>query len=277
MLPDFFVIGAAKCGTTSICSLLGQHPDVFMSDPMEIHYFGREDPHKTRAWYEEHFSQVTGEVAVGEGSTSYTHPHIIEACASEIASLVPGARLIYMVRDPIRRLESDWKMRMHEGWAVGDSINEAVREPGTTLLRHGLYWRNLNVYRERFADEQILTVFLEDFVASPQGELKRCFTHLGVDPDVDVEDPHRARNRSGDFRRDRPIGRWLRNAGVIARARRSVPKWVFSVGKAALTRPDRFTVRWAPDVKREVLDRLEGDSRRFLEYCGKPGDFWSGD
>lgn len=273
--PNFFVIGAAKCGTTSMCTLLGQHPDVFMSDPMEIHYFGREDPEKTRSWYMSHFQDVEDESAVGEGSTSYTHPHIIEACASEIATAVPDARLIYMVRHPIRRLESDWKMRKHEGWAPEGSINEAVRDRDTTLITHGLYWKNLEVYRRYFSDDQILVVFLGDFSGSPQDELERCFSHIGVDEDVMVEGAHEPRNQSSDFRRDRWLGHLLRRGGVVSLARLYLPEQVFEAGKRILTDPDRYSVDWRPSVKRQVARELAQDSRRFLEHCGKPPDYWT--
>ena len=70
MLPNFIVIGAPKCGTTSLCHLLGNHPQVFMSKVKEPHYFGRKDPTKTLLWYEEHFVGAEDKKAIGEGSTS---------------------------------------------------------------------------------------------------------------------------------------------------------------------------------------------------------------
>lgn len=275
MLPDFFVIGAAKCGTTTLCTLLGRHPDVFMSDPKEIHYFGRDDPEKTRSWYEAHFDRAAEFSAVGEGSTSYTHPHIIERCAAELVVAVPEARLIYMVRDPLRRLESDWKMRKHERWAPPGSINEAALEEDTTLIGHGLYWKNLNVYRRRFADEQLLVVFLEDLARSPEDVLRRCFVHIGVDPDATIEESEFHGNRSKDFRRDSWLSSRLRRFGVMPLLRRFVPEGPFSLAKELLTRPDRYTVRWDPVVRREVLDSFVDDTRALLSHCGKPPDFWS--
>lgn len=274
MLPNFFVIGAAKCGTTSVCTLLGQHPDVFMCDPMEPHYFGRKDPVKTRAWYEEHFDDVTNETAVGEGSTSYTRPDLVADCASEIADLAPDARLIYVVRNPLRRLESDWKMRKREGWATGGPIANAATRDDTMLLTQGMYWQNLNHYRRRFEDEQICVVFLEDFSESPSEEMRRSFAHIGVDTDVELEDPGEPRNSSSDFRRPRRGAGWLREVGLVDIARRAVPGPVFRAAKRLLTRPDRYDVRWDPDARERVAAELFGDAQRFLDYCGKPEDFW---
>jgi hypothetical protein len=274
MLPTFLVIGAAKCGTTSLCARLGDHPDVFFSNPKEIHYFGRDDARKTLEWYEEHFRGADGRRAIGEGSTSYTHPQIIHRCVREIHERLPEARLIYMVRHPLKRLESDWRMRMHEGWGEPD-INLAACKEGTTLVTHGLYWKNLQAYRAVFPDEQIAVIFLEDFASSPRAELARCFKHIGVDPEVPIAEPGKAENRSSDFRQDGVVAAWLRQKGAVGLARKVLPRTVFEVAKEVLTDPDTYAPRWDPVTRRSVWDRFVQDSARFLEHCGKPRDFWS--
>lgn len=276
VLPNYFVIGAAKSGTTTLCTLLGHHPNVFMSTPKEIHYFGRSDPEKTREWYEAHFASGGAYRAVGEGSTSYTHPHIVEACAREIAAAAPDARLIYMVRHPLRRLESDWKMRKHEDWAPEGSINVAAREADTTLIGHSLYWQNLSIYRRHFADEQLLVVFLEDFSKAPRRELARCFAHLRVRWDMEIADLTLQANRSQDFRRDTLVARWARSTGLLPIVRDIVPQRLFSKAKGMLTRADRFTPQWDPGVRSWVLAKLRDDARQLLEHCGKNPAFWEG-
>jgi hypothetical protein len=84
-----------------------------------------------------------------------------------------------MVRHSLVRLESDWKMRSHERWSEGASINEAV-DLQPTLITQGAYWTNIKVYRRLFRNDQILIIFLEDFSRDPHAELDRCFRHLGV-------------------------------------------------------------------------------------------------
>ena len=127
MLPTFIVIGAAKCGTTSICNVLGSHSDVFMSEPKEPHYFSSSPDSKiTHSWYESLFSSADGHIAIGEGSTSYTAPNRISRTARRLAQTIPDCKLIYVVRDPLKRLESDWKMRRREGWTPA-SIKGALQ------------------------------------------------------------------------------------------------------------------------------------------------------
>lgn len=275
MLPTFLVIGAAKCGTTTLCARLEEHPDVFVARPREIHYFGRDVPQKTPAWYEEHFEGAEAFPAVGEGSTSYTHPDIIEAAADQIARELPAARLIYMVRHPIKRLESDWRMRRREGWAEAD-INQAVARRSGSLVTHGKYWTNLGVYRERFPDDQMLVVFLEDLIRDPEGELRRCLAHVGVDPDVPIPDPGRAENQASEARQDGLVAGLLRRTGVVDAARKVTPEPLFRLSKEVLTKEERYEAVWDPRVRERLWqEEFAGEAARLLEHFGKPADFWS--
>jgi len=273
MLPNFIVIGAAKCGTTSVCDLLGKHPDVFMCEPKEPCFFSHMDENeRTREWYESLFQQAGSEPAVGEGSTAYTHPDVIERTAAAIKALIPDCRLIYMVRHPLKRLESDWRMRRHEGWtpaAIGDAVTE---QP--SLMTHGFYWQNLGVYRRNFPDEQILVVFLEDFVRDPNGELQRCLQHIGVDPDFTVEDAARPRNSAADFRKDGRIAARLRQLAAFETVKDALPVWFVQGAKGLLTRQERFPVEWDPEIRRRTIAQLREDAAHFLSHCGKPEEFW---
>lgn len=273
MLPNYLVIGAAKCGTSSLCHLLGSHPDAFMSRPKEIHFFGRNDPTRTLEWYQAFFDAAGSKRAVGEGSTSYTHPEIMEAAAEQIHRLIPLCRLIYMVRRPIERLESDWKMRRHDGWPVG-TINEAVRNHAS-LITLGLYWRNLSVYRRHFPDQQIRIVFLEDFTRDPDTELRRCFEHIGVDPDMRIADANRARNAASGYRNYGAVARRLRSAAWFTSVKRFIPRWSMNAAKAVLSRKASLVPEWDPAVRSLALESFTEDSKRLLEFCGKPAEFWA--
>lgn len=272
-LPNYFVIGAAKCGTSTICHILDQHPDVFMTDPKEPHFFGRDDPVKTWDWYAQLFEGAGEAIAIGEGSTSYTHPHIIERVAREIWEYGPKSRLIYMVRHPIRRLESDWRMRTYEGWA-GGSINEAVKAGGS-LLSHGLYWRNLNHYRQHFSDEQILIIFLEDLASDPASTLRRCFEHLRVKPEAPVENWDVARNKSSEFRKDGHIARIIKESSLRNLLTGLVPPGVKQHLRALLTSKIDLTLNWDAEAKRIAVVSLREDAHKFLTFCGKSPAFWN--
>ena len=93
-LPNFLIIGAMKAGTTSLYQYLGSHPQVFMAQPKELHFFSYRAGEDT-AWYAEHFAGAGAAIAVGEASASYTTYPDAEEVPGRIAA-IPDVRLIYL-------------------------------------------------------------------------------------------------------------------------------------------------------------------------------------
>jgi len=276
-VPTFIVIGAAKCGTTSIADVLGDHPEVFLTSPKEPHYFSRLTRYrKLRPWYTSLFEGAGSFAAAGEASTSYSHPHRIDFVAPRIREVVPDCRLVYMVRHPIRRLESDWKMRLREN-RVPASISEAA-DHHASLISFGLYWKHVETYREYFPDDQLLVVFLEDFAADPRRELARIFRHIRVDPTVIPDDPGRQRNAANQYRRKGMVAKVLtaalRRLDEYGRLRRHLPDWLRGPVKSLLTEPFEASPDWEPDALATVREYYREDSRQLLRHCGKPLDYW---
>lgn len=90
MKPNYIVIGSMKSGTSTLCHLLGQHPDIFMSNPKEPEYFCNPELYaRGREWYETLFEDATGKSAVGEGSTSYIKAHLFPGYRKELPGIFP--------------------------------------------------------------------------------------------------------------------------------------------------------------------------------------------
>ena len=275
MLPNFIVIGAAKCGTTSLCDLLAGHAEIFFSNPKEPRYFSNEERYGDadfRESYEELFAAAAMELMVGEGTTTYTHPEIAGTVAGRIAEDIPNCKLIFMVRHPIRRLESDWRMRCYEGWAPAD-INAAVRE-NRSLITHSLFAQNLHPYLQLFPREHIHVVFLEDLAADASRTLRQCLDFLGVNTEIALDDPGRRRNDSSRFRKDSSLSAKMRESNVLARIRDHLPAAVTRVIKRLLTREMAHEPRWEKGCLDEVHTAIREDAKKFLEQSGKPVDFW---
>lgn len=276
MFPNFIVIGQAKCGTTSLCEHLRSHPEVFFSEPKEPRYFSNEsnfgDP-ILRADYEKLFSGVTSHKAIGEGTTTYTHPKIAKIAAKRIADCIPNCRIIFMVRHPMRRLESDWRMRLFERWAEED-INDAIRS-NPSLISHSLYWRNFKPYMQHFPDAQRLVIFLEDFSDNPDAELKRCFDFVGVNTEHVLKNAFSKRNDSKRFRSDTWLSSKLRNSETLDELKRIIPDVARRWGKKLLLKEQRYSLNWRPELRREVVAQIRADTDVFLAYCGKRSDYWN--
>src|SRR5262245_56221545 len=105
--PNFLVIGAMKCATTSICDILSQHHQIFVTDPKEPDFFSDEKAYaRGWSWYEALFRGSENRVAIGEGSTNYTKSKLHPQAAERIAHHLPDARLMYIARHPLKRIES---------------------------------------------------------------------------------------------------------------------------------------------------------------------------
>src|SRR5688572_24468381 len=109
MLPNFFIIGAMKAGTTSLWQYLRRHPEIFMSKLKEPGYFTEELRwDQGIEWYRSLFDDAGSARAVGEASTSYTKWPRFAGIPARMHALVPEARLIYLVRDPGDRIRSHY-------------------------------------------------------------------------------------------------------------------------------------------------------------------------
>ena len=110
MLPNLIVIGAAKCGTTSLHAYLDEHPEIAMSREKELHFFvDRKNWGRGIEWYEAQFDASAP--VRGESSPGYSAYPLYEGVAERMARVVPDAKLVYLVRDPVERVVSHYTHR----------------------------------------------------------------------------------------------------------------------------------------------------------------------
>src|SRR5436190_1843341 len=160
-LPNLVVIGAKKAGTTSLYHYLDSHPDISMSREKELDFFVAErNWPRGPGWYRRHFN---ADVAVrGEASPYYTALPTHRGVPARMANVVPEARLIYVVRDPIERLVSHYHMAIATG-RERRPLRAAVADFSESwYVAHGRYWMQLEPYLRRFAPEQVLVVDQDD-------------------------------------------------------------------------------------------------------------------
>ena len=112
MLPNTFIIGAGKSGTTSLWLYLNRHPDIALSRNKEPAFFVRPNFREDLDWYESLFEPAR---IVGEASTVYTAHPVFDGVPERIHSLVPTPKLIYLVRDPVERAISHYVEHISQG------------------------------------------------------------------------------------------------------------------------------------------------------------------
>lgn len=209
-LPHFILIGAPKCGTTSVHSMLAEHPDVFMPQN-EIFFFDVDDVithpdffvHRDRmsfhdydadfdsylAWYRSLFSAAKPGQRIGEDTTTYLFS---PDAPRRIAELLPDVRLVALLRDPVDRAYSQYWHNVRAGRHTV-SFERVLRTNPTALLAHGFYAEQLARYRGFFDAGQMHVLFFEDLTADPPAEIRRIceFLGLGEPPSSDSESQHR--------------------------------------------------------------------------------------
>jgi hypothetical protein len=210
-LPDLIIIGAQKAGTTSLFHYLQQHPQLLPSTLKEVHYFdGGMDPavdtfEKGESWYRAHFplaARCGPGAKVFEASPFYLfHPLVPE----RLATVVPKARLIVLLRNPVDRAISHY-FKEHRNGYEDLPIEEAIYTEENRVcdiiakgqwkdrrIRHytykarGRYAEQLERFLARFPREQILIINSGDLTKDTNRILRTIFGFAGVDPGFEVQ------------------------------------------------------------------------------------------
>lgn len=208
-LPAFIVAGAVKSGTTSLNYQLKQHPDIFMSPFKEPRYFaydpgdpnhasenGLHFPIKTVEAYAELFADAPPDATIGEVSPHYM---ISPVAPRKMQETVPDVKLIFSLRDPVKRAYSVYWHAVRLGQEPRPP-EEAFTE-ADYRVRNGRYYELLQPWYETFASSQIKVVLFDDIVSDPVGVYQDICRFIGVDdqfvPDTTV------RNQGGAYKNER--------------------------------------------------------------------------
>jgi hypothetical protein len=310
-LPTFFLVGAAKAGTTALHLFLSEHPQIFMSPVKETNHFSQPDMDKAHysrdyrhdvnvnlarfldgpmdrkihiadveRWedYARLFRDVTDEIAIGEASNSYL---LCPSAAPAIAEKLPEARILMMLRNPIERAWSHYLMVLRLGKTLEkeflreiESDSRAPRQGwgvSQNYVELGRYSEQLERYRAHFPADRIKVLVYDDFRADSEGTLRGIFAFLGVDPGASLE-LERSPNAAA-VPRFRKLNYLLFQSGLVNRVKRMVPEgWKGAAKKAMFTRADMPTLG---EAERQVLcDTYRDEVSRLGELLGRDLSHW---
>jgi hypothetical protein len=151
------IIGAPKTGTTSLHAYVAQHPDVSMSDPKELRYFWRDDWRERVDWYASHFD--ADRRVRGETTPAYAMWPCRDHVPERASELIPDARLIYVVRDPIERLASHWRQRVADGFSDPfECYTTDLEQPHNPIVCASRYATQLERWLRHYDRSQILVI-----------------------------------------------------------------------------------------------------------------------
>lgn len=211
---DFIVIGAQKCGTTSLFEYLRQHPDVFIPPGKEWGYFSNDAHFFNRNWTAylgELFAAADPAARWGTVTPTYMAggvphnpaPRVGDTPSEELIPLrlrerLPKVRLVALLRDPVARAWSHYRMAVlqgHEHRSFEQAITSALEPSALQTARQrpdedtgyvvwSEYGRILEPYAELFSRDQLLVLFTEDLDRSPSDVMRRIYEFIQVDPNV---------------------------------------------------------------------------------------------
>lgn len=278
MLPNLIIIGAVKCGTTSLHYYLSLHPEIAMSHPKELHFFSSDQNwSKGVEWYESHF--IKRAKIRGESTPMYTRYPLITVTPERMYSIIPEAKLIYILRDPIDRFISEYRHRRAEG-ADNRTLSEALSDlKNNQYVYNSKYYTQLEQYLKFYPGDSIFITTLEELNRQPQQTMQKVFGFLGVDDSLyhsnytkrlHITNEKRLKNWLGLFLtrkfRENQIKKkiWPILPSYVKRTYFSLSRSNVKVEKPALN----------DNQRQALIEELKNDVHQLKNYTGKNFEYW---
>lgn len=258
-LPDFLIIGAMKCGTTTLQVQLALQDGVFMTTPKEPNFFSDDAVHaRGRAWYEGLFDPAPEGALKGEASTHYTKLPTYPKTLERMQALLPAPKLVYMIRNPVARAVSHYLHEWTQG-VMGDDAAEAFRRH-PEIVAYGCYGMQIAPYVAAYGAERIFLTSLEQIEADPDGEFDRIARFLGLPGQPRWIHDLPPQNVSRERIRRLPLHGLLVDNPVATALRRSlVPKALRRRIREARSVKERPTI--PPETEAAMIERFRSDRR----------------
>jgi hypothetical protein len=292
-LPNFFIIGSAKSGTTTLFGALVQEPQIFMSRPKEPNFFCDDALYQNGLnWYAEKcFSNSQHYPARGEGSTRYLNWG--EKVAPRIAEMDKDGqvKLIAIFRDPVKRAYSRYWHAVRNGMETL-SFDEAIRTEDQrtaehwnelytegrnhiTYFREGCYASRLQPFLDLFPPERILLLLQEDLIQDYQGTICTIVDYLGVTSKVEhvpsVLNPY-AKTRSQTLKKVMNTPSALQTLSRLL-----LPLPLRTKLKSLLRKANREDVKYppmSPEMEKQLRDRYRTEIEAFENIIGRDLSHW---
>jgi hypothetical protein len=272
---DFLVIGAHKAGTTSLFQYLYHHPEIFLPAQKELPFFTNDGLFE-QGWdrFAREYFDLQSTKLLGKITPQYMKEPWISA--PRIQMLMPEVKLIAILRNPIDRAYSHYRMAVQRGWKsqsakpFRDVVFESIKISGEALNRWkptncvalGLYGKIMNCFMEFFPSERMLVLFSDDLERRPQSVLDSILSFLGLPQDYSPQNIDKKYHVGGNRQRFPFLRTWVRKMKPLHRIWLSIPK----------PKRQAFKMWWHAEanVVSERTTPLEMDLRKMLAEFYEP-------
>jgi hypothetical protein len=288
---DFFVVGAARCGTTSLYNYLNQHPEIFLPKIKELNHFSevesreRSDykkPKKDKEYhtkiikspeiYESLFKNAKENQLKGDISPSYLSN---STTAQRIFDHNPEAKIIISLRNPVHRAFSHYAMNYGVGYDRNISFEKALRDNkvkiwggGNLYLELSAYHKYVKSYYDIFDSRNIHLMVFEDWTKNKEKALKEALDFLGIDPNIQID--HETRHNEKVLYKNLKILNFLRSKYI----KRIVEFFLFNKAKVKikgkLFKKENFNMKLDPVTEKELMKHFSQDIKALEQLTGVP-------
>ena len=295
--PDFFIVGAPKSGTTAMNEYLKRHPEIFIPDSKELHYFGSDLPFLKGGIdevdrYLDLFDKAKNEKRVGEASVWYLFS---KKAAHEIKKFSPDADIIIMLRNPVDMLHSQHSqflknsnediLDFEEALEAEDERKKGQRIPESVHFVEGLFYKETVKYSEQvkryldvFGPEHVHIIIFDDFKTDVQKVYRDTLEFLRVDPEFtttfEVINPNSSlrSKRMHDFLQNPPkTVRWVARAVMPFKPVRNF------IWKKLGRYNEKFIPRkpMNQELRRKLKEQFSNEVEQLSNLIGRDLSFWT--
>ncbi|MCS3700191.1 hypothetical protein GGQ20_001500 [Salinibacter ruber] len=284
VFPDFLIVGAPKCATTSLAHYLGEHEKIFIPTEGEPHFYtyvAEERPHWGVGSVEDYvrlFEDADSEQLYGEKSTWYLYS---STAAEQIQKYAPDTKCIALLRQPVDRAYSHWSFRIQNDWETL-GFREAIAAEqeriengafwGTHYMHAGRYHEQLLRFYDRLGPEQVLVLWFEDLARDSAAVVREALSFLGLAPN-DSSGTDEAHNTT-TLPRSQMLNR-LRRSPLIRRVAHAFPDTIRVLCRKVYQRlnmAERPSLD--PNVRAELTARLAPDIKRLQRLLDEDLSHW---
>jgi hypothetical protein len=284
---NLFIIGASKCGTTSLWNMLNLHPEVFMTNPKEPFFFSFSDYFSKIEGYQALFKNAKTETYLGEATPIYSETTLIPELPERLFNYNPQAKIIYLVRNPLERLKSVWRQLLYTGHDLRVVYNDYCdakvplmpKKFEEALFIHPnfveatKYWTHLNNYLNVFPKKNVGVFYFEDLKNNPEQFFTSICEFLEIETyfdDAMLEVKNSSIGRTRDYYLISEIKK-IKPLQQLA----SVIKKQTNLSQSFLKKEIKYTIEISEKDRNSVLQILKPEIDSILSYSNKPNDFWN--
>ena len=288
---DFFVVGAARCGTTSLYHYLKQHPQVYLPNIKELNHFSKVESSDKEDYilpkddtlyhtkiikkfddYRALYNQVGANRLKGDISPSYLWK---KETAVKIYNHNPEAKIVVSLRNPVHRAFSHYLMNVSVGYEASEDFNAALMAErkdiwggGNLFLEWSSYYDALQTYVDTFGRDRVLVLVFEDWIKDKKTMLKNLFSFLEIDPNVSIDLDEQFNQKKG-YKHLKTLN-FLRKPSLKQPLKKLLPKDFIDSLKNSLFKPQDIEEQLSIEKSEELHAYFFEEVKKLEDLTGIP-------